>query len=105
GGSGVASLDVLLAKAHLAGGLEGLGFSYVLGGSGQAALAAARLLAASHLEGKPLHHPESAWRGMAASLNRTGRGPNYIGLAALDVALWDAYAKALEVPLGIAMGG
>ena len=40
-----------------------------------------------------------------ATFNRTRRGPNYVGLAAIDTALWDAYAKTLGVPLGIAMGG
>jgi L-alanine-DL-glutamate epimerase-like enolase superfamily enzyme len=39
------------------------------------------------------------------SLNRTGKGLSYIGLAALDVALWDLYAKSLDLPLGVAMGG
>lgn len=104
GGSGVSALDVLVARAELEGGPEGLGFSYVIGGGGEPALAAAKALAAP-LAGQPLHHPEAAWRSMAASLNRTRRGPNFIALAALDVALWDAYAKALQVPLGIAMGG
>lgn len=105
GGSGVAAVDVILARVSLSDGSEGLGFSYVLGGGGEVALHAARELAAAHLHGKALHHPEAAWRRMAASLNRTRRGPNFIGLAALDVALWDAHARSLNLPIGIAMGG
>jgi L-alanine-DL-glutamate epimerase-like enolase superfamily enzyme len=105
GGSGVAAVDVLVARARLEDGAEGLGFSYVLGGGAEPALLAARALAAERLVGRPLHHPEAAWRSAAAALNRTRRGPNYVGLAALDVALWDAYARSLDVPLAVAMGG
>jgi len=105
GGSGVAAVDVVLARIRLADGPVGLGFSYVLGGSGAGAALLARELAEAQLVNRRLDHPEAAWRRMALRLNRTRRGPNYIGLAALDLALWDAYARALDVPLGIALGG
>lgn len=105
GGSGVASFDLLVARATLDGGVEGLGFSYVLGGAGEAALASGRVLVDKLLARRTLDHPEAVWRFLAATLNRSRRGPNYIALAAIDVAVWDAYARALEVPLGIAMGG
>lgn len=109
GGSGVASVDVLVADAIVSDGaasdtVTGLGMSYVLSGSGAPALAAGRDMAA-RLHGQPLHHPEAAWRALAATLNRTRRGPNFVALAAIDVALWDAYARARGVPLGVAMGG
>jgi len=104
GGSGVAGVDVILTRLQLDGGAQGLGFSYVVAGSSAAPFAAAQSLAAL-LGGGVLHHPEATWRQLAASFNRTRRGPNYVGLAAIDVALWDAYAKTLGVPLGVAMGG
>jgi L-alanine-DL-glutamate epimerase-like enolase superfamily enzyme len=105
GGSGVAQVDVLVTDVTLSNDVRGLGFSYVIGGGGEAACVAARQLAAARLAGQPLHHPEASWQRLAGALNRTRRGPNYIALAALDVALWDAYANALGVPLGVAMGG
>lgn len=105
GGSGVAQVDVILAEVTLDSGASGLGFSYVLQGGGEPALAAARALAQKRLLGQAFHHPEAAWHLLTAALNRTRRGPNYIGLAALDVALWDLHAKVLDVPLGVAMGG
>jgi L-alanine-DL-glutamate epimerase-like enolase superfamily enzyme len=105
GGSAVAVVDVLVTDLELDGGASGMGFSYVIGGGADAALAAARSLGDKQLTGQPLHHPESTWLRLAASLNRTRRGPNFLALAALDVAVWDAYARTLGVPLGIAMGG
>jgi L-alanine-DL-glutamate epimerase-like enolase superfamily enzyme len=105
GGSGVASVDLVLACARTDAGVEGTGFSYVLGGGGAIAAGAARQMADDRVAGRQFDHPEATWRGLAASLNRTRRGPNFIGLAAIDVALWDAYARVLGVPLGVAMGG
>ena len=105
GGSGVSQVDVLLTELELDSGVGGLGFSYVIGGGAEAALAAAHAIATRQLVGQPLFHPEASWQQIAAGLNRTRRGPNYIAAAALDLALWDAYAKALDVPLGVAMGG
>ncbi len=104
GGSGVAAVDVLIAEVELASGVTGLGFSYVLGGGGEVAAAALAMLA-ERLKGAEFHHPAATWRALDASLNRSGRGPNTIALAALDVALWDAYAKSLNLPIGVAMGG
>ena len=44
GGTGVASVDVIVARAQLEGGAEGLGFSYVVAGSSAAPFAAAQAL-------------------------------------------------------------
>jgi L-alanine-DL-glutamate epimerase-like enolase superfamily enzyme len=104
GGSGVASVDVLISRVRLASGAEGLGFSYVLAGHGAPAFAA--LLALSRTaEDRTLLHPEDFCRRLQSTLNRTRRGPNYIALAALDLALWDAFAVSRGVPLGVALGG
>jgi len=104
GGSGVASADVLVTRVTLAGGCVGLGFSYVLSGTGAPLLAAARALSA-RLDGMQMYHPAATWRALNDTLNRSRKGPNYLALAALDMALWDAYARARGEPLGVAMGG
>jgi L-alanine-DL-glutamate epimerase-like enolase superfamily enzyme len=105
GGSGVASVDVVLVTVRDADGRSGLGFSYVLGGRDALPLAAARGLLERFVTGQPAAHPQARWREIAASFNRTGAGPYGTALAALDVAAWDLYAKTLGVPLGVAMGG
>lgn len=104
GGSGVSSVDVLLTHVMLADGCAGMGFSYVLSGTGVPMLAAARALSVK-LEGTQLFHPAATWRSLNDTLNRSRRGPNYLALAALDMAMWDAYARARGEPLGVVMGG
>jgi L-alanine-DL-glutamate epimerase-like enolase superfamily enzyme len=105
GGSGVASVDVLAVTLTDGAGRTGFGFSYVLGGRDTLPLEAAKAMLERFVVGRPAAHPEARWREIAASFNRTGAGPYGTALAGLDVAAWDLYAKALEVPLGIAMGG
>lgn len=105
GGSGVAEIDVIVCDLVDDDGVEGFGFSYAIGGRGAAALTALDLVGREIALNSPVEHPEVTWRRTKAACNRTGSGPNYIGLAALDVALWDLHAKRLNVPLGIAMGG
>lgn len=105
GGSGVESVDVLVVSLETPSGETGLGFSYVLGGRDDLPLYAARELLSRFVRGESLDHPIALWRRIAASFNRTGDGPYAVALAAIDVAAWDIHAKALGVPLGIAMGG
>lgn len=104
GGSGVASIDVLVveleSRLHRA-----MGFSYVLGGPGKLALRAARTMVAEHVEGRRLGHPAALWRQVVTGLGHAGSGPHITALAALDVAVWDLYARHLGQPLGVAMGG
>ncbi|MBU9468915.1 mandelate racemase/muconate lactonizing enzyme family protein [Burkholderia multivorans] len=104
GGSGISAVDVLITRLWLDSGTMGLGFSYVLGGSGQPALCCAELLA-STIANTRLHHPSVTWRTMDSTLNRTGKGPNNIAIAAIDLACWDAYARDRDQILGIALGG
>jgi L-alanine-DL-glutamate epimerase-like enolase superfamily enzyme len=105
GGSGVASVDLLMVTLRDADGRSGLGFSYVLGGRDTLPLEAAQAMLARFVTGQAPAHPEVRWREIAASFNRSGVGPYGTALAALDVAAWDLYAKTLDVPLGVAMGG
>jgi L-alanine-DL-glutamate epimerase-like enolase superfamily enzyme len=65
----------------------------------------ARELIKNFVVNKPIPHPELLAREIRQSFNRTGRGPNSIAQAALDTAIWDLYAKALDCSVGVAMGG
>ena len=105
GGSGVATVDVIIVDLIDAEGARGLGFSYVLGGNGGVAFKAAQDQVARFIEGQTLAPPQALWRKIAASFNRTGAGPNLIALAAIDVAAWDLEAQRRRIPLGVAMGG
>ena len=105
GGSGVASVDLLIAELETANGTSGLGFSYILNGRNNLPLAAARELIARFVAHTAPGHPIALWRRIAASFNRTGGGAYRTALAAIDVAAWDLYAKTIGSPLGIAMGG
>jgi L-alanine-DL-glutamate epimerase-like enolase superfamily enzyme len=105
GGSGVASVDVIVVELNHSDGATGMGFSYVLGSTGEVPLLAARQMVERFVDGKPMRHPEALCREIQRSLNRTGRGPSFVGLAAIDVAYWDLHAKLQGLPLGLAMGG
>ena len=107
GGSGVGFVDVLLVEIALTSGETGLGFSYVLAESGAPAAAACKLLAERLQDPalSQLHHPAATWRRLKSGFARSGAGPNFVALAAIDVALWDVYAKAHAQPLGCALGG
>lgn len=104
GGSGVHSVDLIVVELS-AGGLTGLGFSYVLGRGGAGPVALARDLLAAYVLGQPVRPAPALWRTLAGGLNRLGRGAGYVGLAAIDVAAWDLQAKLAGVPLCVAMGG
>jgi L-alanine-DL-glutamate epimerase-like enolase superfamily enzyme len=105
GGSGVAAVDVILVELEDSDGAKGLGFSYVLGGGGELALAAAERQLSRFIRGKAPAPPRATWQNIVRSFNRTGLGPNLIGLAAIDVAMWDIHARRQGVSLGAAMGG
>jgi mandelate racemase len=57
----------------------------------------------------PSSHSSRTWRSNSAavrSLHLLGRqGVMLIAIAALDMAMWDALAKALGLPLVVALGG
>lgn len=104
GGSGVAQVDLIVVELEDEDGAAGLGFSYVLGGGGRLALqAAAQQLETFVKNGRPAS-PQALWRQIVSSFNRTGLGPNMIGLAAVDTACWDLFARSQEMPLYHAMG-
>jgi L-alanine-DL-glutamate epimerase-like enolase superfamily enzyme len=105
GGSGVGLVDVIVVELEDADGVSGLGFSYVLGGGGGFALMAVRDQLARFIAGQPAIPPRALWKRIYRTFNRSGLGPNLIGLAAVDTAGWDLHARRAGVPLGIAMGG
>ena len=105
GGSGVAAVDVIIVEIEDNDGATGLGLSYVLGGSGNLALRSAQAQIDAFVLNQNLPPPRALWNKIIRSFNRTGLGPNLIGLGAIDTACWDLYARRQKLPLAIAMGG
>ena len=106
GGSGVSAIDVVLVELEDSEGATGLGFSYVIGGiGGEIVLAAVRSQIDRFVVNQRRVPPQSLWRRIANSFNRSGLGPNMIALAAVDVAAWDIESNQRSVSLGVAMGG
>ena len=61
--------------------------------------------AAEKLKGAPLA-PIDAYKSSVQTLNLHGReGVSLIAAAGLDMAIWDAFAKAANQPLAVALGG
>lgn len=105
GGSGITAVDVIVVDIEDSDGRTGTGFSYVLGGGGATVAAAARDMLERFVAGQEIVPPQALWRRLAGSLNRLGRGVGYLAIAAIDVAMWDLYAKQLDMPLYRALGG
>jgi L-alanine-DL-glutamate epimerase-like enolase superfamily enzyme len=105
GGSGVRMVDVIIVEVEDSEGMTGLGFSYVLGGNGGLAAQAADYLLRTFVVGHAVVPPRALWKKISKSFNRSGHGPNMIGLAAIDTACWDLEARRRSLPLGVAMGG
>ena len=105
GGSGVSIVDLLTCTVETKAGQSGFGFSYVIGGGAEASLVAGRRLTDALFLEQPVLHPEGAWAHARRLCNRTGKGPNYVGYAAADMALWDLHAHSMNVSLAEAMGG
>jgi L-alanine-DL-glutamate epimerase-like enolase superfamily enzyme len=105
GGSGVNRVDVIVVEIEDGEGIVGLGFSYVLGGDGGLAARAADNILQMFVTGHAIIPPRALWKRIVESFNRSGLGPNIIGLAAIDTACWDLEAKRRGLPLGVALGG
>ena len=105
GGSGVSFVDVIIVDVVDSDGATGMGFSYVLAADGAVSRQAAQLQLERFVIGQPVLPPQALWKSIVQSFNRTGLGPNLIGLAAIDVAIWDLHSKRRGVPLAVAVGG
>ncbi|MGE0591814.1 MAG: mandelate racemase/muconate lactonizing enzyme family protein [Vicinamibacterales bacterium] len=106
GGSGVGAVDLIVVELEDSAGACGLGFSYVIGGHGSAAvLACVEEQLARHVRSRTVPPPRVLWRQIASGFNRTGTGPNLVALAAIDLAAWDLAARSRARPLAEILGG
>ena len=84
-----------------AGGVTGLGYSY----TAAAAAGLIRDTLAPVLEGMDAMDPPAAWDALQRAVRNLGRsGLAACAISALDIALWDAKAKLLGLPLALLLG-
>lgn len=96
----IEAIHVVTCEVDTAEGVTGLGYTYTLqlGGGAVHALLAEDI--APGLVGLELNHPGAWWDDAWQRLYRVGRGGvAAVALAAADVALWDALAKAQGLSL------
>ena len=87
--------------------LEGVGYTYTVGKAGGRAIAS---LIEDDLGplviGRDPRRVEALWRAMWQGAHYVGRGgPVSFAISAMDIALWDLKAKALQEPLWRLLGG
>jgi L-alanine-DL-glutamate epimerase-like enolase superfamily enzyme len=91
-----------MVLAHVrAGGVEGIGYSYV---SGAAATLIRETLGPAIEGGDAYATPALAIRMMRAIRNHGQRGIGACAVSAVDIALWDLRAKLLDVPVSLLFG-
>ncbi|WZO35219.1 mandelate racemase/muconate lactonizing enzyme family protein [Microbacterium sp. LWS13-1.2] len=84
---------------------DGFGYAYTIGKGGRAIRSLIDHEIADAVIGLDFASPEDAWRHVWRRMLYIGRGGlTSFAIAALDMALWDAYAKADGVPLYRAIG-
>ena len=89
-----------LVKVTTESGIEGLGFCYCGNAAGWLVTGAVRDLLARHVVGRDSHETEGIWDTMYRDALLMGRrGAVVRAMSAIDIALWDANAKAKELPL------
>lgn len=98
------NVDLVGVEVSTAGGTTGMGFTYSLCGGGHAieSLLSECLLPAAL--GCDLGDRWRLWERLAWSTRRLGLGLTRHALAALDIALWDAAARAAGLPLHALLG-
>lgn len=98
--------DYLLCELTCDDGSKGIGFSYVGVGGGNAALSAAEDLLSRHVIGKKADDISAVWSDMYNATLIQGRaGIVMNAISAVDIALWDRKARALNIPLAVLLGG
>ena len=94
------STTIVVVQAH-GQGQVGLGYTY-------ADVSTAKLIQstlADVVKGQPAQSPRASWRAMVRAVRNLGRpGISSMGIAAVDLALWDLHARLAELPLCALLG-
>jgi L-alanine-DL-glutamate epimerase-like enolase superfamily enzyme len=96
----ISHIELVTCDLETADGVPGFGLTYTVGHGGSALHATLRDEIAPELLGHEIRSPAASWRELWFRLHWVGRGGVIAGaIAAADVALWDACARAQGLPL------
>jgi L-alanine-DL-glutamate epimerase-like enolase superfamily enzyme len=100
----VTHIEILIADMRTDTGITGVGFSYTVGVGGKAAQALIDWYLIPMMSGMEVR-PWRTWQSLWGEMHDAGGGGvSTIGLAALDIAAWDALAKAANTRLADYIG-
>lgn len=99
GGSGATEVDLIVVRLHLEDGQTGVGFTYSLNGGGDSIMALVQNSMFPRLKDLDLLDWDRAWDELWAMTHRLGSGISSLAIASIDIAVWDARAKARNLPL------
>jgi len=100
------AVDTVLVTVRTDSGIHGISYLYALGKSRCRVLQAMVEDLGQLLLGEDPHYPERIWKKLWMDLEFLGHsGVATFGLAALDVAVWDIFGKAVGLPLYKLLGG
>jgi len=101
----IPSFELLLVNVMTDEGVAGMGYSYTIGGM-RAVKALVDDLMVEHLVGRDPFVTERLWDEMWWATHFVGRGGvSAVGMAAVDVALWDLKGRAIGKSLADLLGG
>ena len=99
-------LEYVIVRLATDDGIEGYGLSYTTGAGGTAICAMIRDECVPPIVGLEITQTERIWNLLWRKLRRSGPGGiNTLAIAAVDIAVWDAIAKARALPLYRVLGG
>jgi L-alanine-DL-glutamate epimerase-like enolase superfamily enzyme len=96
----ISHLELVTVDVETEDGVAGFGFTYTVGHGGAAILALLEREILPELAGRDLGEVEPLWQRLHDKLHFVGSsGVTAVAIAAVDVALWDARARAADAPL------
>ena len=98
-------LELVVVRIETSDGYTGTGFTYTIGKGGRAIAEFVRSVYAQEIIDMPVA-PRTVHSRLADGALFVGRaGVSELALAAIDIAVWDAHARRLDVPLCELFGG
>lgn len=101
----VDGLEFIIVELETDTGLTGTGFTYTVDIGGSSILALTKDYLAPLVIGMDPLCYEQIWSKMQRQSRRLGTGVNVMGMAAIDIAVWDLLGKSYNQPLYKLLGG
>lgn len=94
--------ETLFVRITTRGGAVGWGETWAMAAPAAALI---QTVLGPALLGEDVRHPRKAWRKLSRFIVNDRRGLTHMAISALDMAVWDACARAAGVPLSDVLGG